>query len=286
MKKDIGLVCEGGGLRGMYTAGILDYFLEMGLKFPNLIGVSAGAIYLSSYISKQKGRNFEIQKKYINDHRYMSFRNLIKTGNFFDPDFAYFKMAKELFPFDYDTFKVSKTNYQVGTFNCLTGKTDFHSKENFSNLDETITALLASGSLPFLSKEVMINNIPYLDGGIGSPIPIEKSILDGNKKHLVILTQGENYRKKPLKYPKFTNFFYKRYPFVANALINRHKIYNNTLNKLSKLQDEKSVFILRPSIDVKVGRLEKDKTKIEDLYNLGYEDAKQNYNDIINWINN
>lgn len=284
--KGVGLVCEGGGLRGIYTAGVLDYFLEMDLKFPNLVGVSAGAIYLLSYISKQKGRNLEVQKKYINDHRYMSFRNLIKTGNFFDPDFAYFRMAKEFVPFDYDTFKTSKVNYNAGTFNCVTGKTDYHSKESFSNLDETITAVLASGSLPFLSKKVMINNTPYLDGGIGSPIPLEKSILDGNKKNLIILTQGKNYRKKPLKYPKFTKFFYKKYPLVAKALINRHEVYNNTLNKLDNLQVEGSVFILRPSKNVEVKRLEKNVTKIESLYKLGYKDAEQHYNDIIHWLNN
>ena len=282
--KNLGLVCEGGGLRGMYTTGILDFFLDMGLEFPYLVGVSAGAIYPASFVSGQRERSLNIQRRYINDPRYMSFRNLIKTGNLFDPDFAYFRMTKEFIPFDYDNFKSSKTEFKVGTFNCLTGKTDFHSKEDFSCVDDAVTALLASGSLPFLSRTVTIGGTPYLDGGMVSPIPIDKSIEDGNKKHIVILTQGKDYKKKPFKYKKLSKFFYRSYPLVADALINRHTLYNSTLEKLNQMEKEGNVFIFRPSVSLEVNRLEKDVSKIEALYSLGYEDAKREYSRLLQWL--
>lgn len=282
--KDIGVVCEGGGLRGMYTAGVLDYFLDAGLEFPYLVGVSAGAIYPASYISRQRGRSLEIQRRFIRDPRYMSFRNLIRTGNLFDPDFAYFRVTKEFVPFDYDTFKESSMRYKIGTFNCLTGDTDFHSKEDFSHVDEAVTALLASGSLPFLSKEVTIKDTPYLDGGIASPIPIERSIADGNRKHLVILTQQEGYQKKPLKYKKFTRLYYRRYPEVAKALLERHHIYNSSLKKMEEMEAAGEVFILRPTSTLEVDRLERDIQKIEALYDLGYRDAKNKHLEITSWL--
>lgn len=282
--KNLGLVCEGGGLRGMYTTGILDYFLDTGLELSYLVGVSAGAIYPASFISRQRERSLNIQRRYINDPRYMSFRNLIKTGNLFDPDFAYFRMTKEFIPFDYHTFKSSKIDFKVGTFNCLTGKTDYHSKEDFSCVDDAVTALMASGSLPFLSRTVMIEGTPYLDGGILSPVPIDKSIEDGNKKHIVILTQGKDYRKKPFKYKKLSKIFYRRYPHVADALINRHNLYNSTLERLDQMEKEGKVFIFRPSSSLKVSRLEKDVSKIEALYKLGYEDAEREYSRLLKWL--
>lgn len=282
--KNLGLVCEGGGLRGMYTTGILDYFLDMGLELPYLVGVSAGAIYPASFISKQRERSLNIQRRYITDPRYMSFRNLIKTGYIFDPDFAYFKMTKELIPLDYETFRSSKTDFKIGTFNCLTGKTDYHSKDDFSSVDEAVTAIMASGSLPFLSKPVTIGGTPYLDGGIVSPIPIGKSIEDGNKKHIVILTQGSEYRKKPFKYKRSAKAFYRRYPHVADALITRHTVYNSTLEKLNDLEKRGEVFILRPSKSLEVRRLERDVSKIEALYKLGYEDAKREYSRLLQWL--
>jgi len=283
--KDVGLVCEGGGLRGIYTAGVLDYFLDIGLEFPYLVGVSAGAIYPASYISRQKGRTLEIQRRYIKDPRYMSFKNLIKTGNLFDPEFAYYRMTKELVPFDYAAFKTSKTIYKIGTFNCLTGSTHYYSKEDFTHVDEAVTALLASGSIPFLSKEVVIDGVPYLDGGIASPIPLHQSITDGNKKHFIILTQPGSYKKYPLKYRRFTEIFYRRYPHVAKALINRHNIYNDTLEDIKTLKNKGEAYIIKPSRTIGVGRLERNVSKIEELYRLGYEDAKREYSDIIKWLN-
>ena len=281
--KNIGLVCEGGGLREIYTTGVLDFFLDKGLEFPYLVGVSAGAIYPASYVSKQKGRNLEIQKKYLRDPRYMSFRNLLFKGNFFDPEFAYYRMTKELVPFDYDVFKNSSTNYKAGVFNCLTGKTEYKSREEFFDVEEAVTAMLASGSIPFLSKEVWIKGVPYLDGGIASPIPLYKSIKDGNERNVVILTQPEGYQKSPLKYKRFTEIYYKKYPKVAAALLKRHEVYNSYQRELKKLQAEGSIFVIRPSEALHVDRLERDITKVEKLYELGYRDARRVYEEMMEW---
>ncbi len=199
----IGIVCEGGGLRGIYTAGVLDFFLDKSLEFNYLVGVSAGAIYPASYISRQNKRILNIQKKYLNDKRYMSLKSLIKTGSYVNYEFAFFKMSHELFPIDYKTFKRSNTDFKIGMFNCLSGETDYISKEDLDGIDQTMTALIASGSLPFISKEIIIDNVPYLDGGIAAPIPIDKSIKDKNNRHIVILTQGEGYEKSPLSRGKW-----------------------------------------------------------------------------------
>ena len=284
--KNVGLVCEGGGLRGIYTAGVLDYFIDQDLYFSSLVGVSAGALFPAAYISKQKKRSLMIKKKYMNDKRYMSLKNLIIKGSLFDPDFAHFKMAKELIPLDYSIFKNSKIDFKIGAFNCLTGKTDFFSKDNLSSFDEVITALIASTSLPFLSKKVKINNQIYLDGGIADPIPINESVKIGNKKHLIILTQGKGYIKKTLKYKPLINLFYFKHPRVTKVLINRHEIYNKTMETIEKIENAGEAYILRPSEHIEVKRLEKNISKIEKLYKLGYEDAKNNSNEILSWLKN
>ncbi len=283
--KGIGLVCEGGGIRGIYTAGILDYFIEQGLYFGFVSGVSAGAIVGASYVSKQKKRALKTQLKYINDKRYMSLRNLLKTGNIFDSEFAYYKMSKELIPFDYETFKKTNIDFHVGLFNCNTGETDFFNKSSFDSFDKVITVILASSSLPFLSKEVEIDGNLYLDGGIDSPIPLDISLKNGNKKNVVILTQYKGYQKQPMKFKPFISKYYLKYPYVAEGLFKRHKLYNKIIERIEEMERNGEVYILRPSERMEVGRLERDTSKILELYNLGYEDAKLNYEKLSKWLN-
>ncbi|WP_372714279.1 patatin family protein [Ilyobacter sp.] len=284
--KDIGLVLEGGGLRAIYTAGVLDFFLEKKLEFPYAVGVSAGAIYPASYVSKQKERNLQTQMRYLNDKRYMGLKYLLTTGNYINIDFTYRKMAHELVPFDFETFMKSTTEFKAGAFNCQSGETDFFSKDDFSSKDKFLEILIASGGLPFISKEVFIDGTPYLDGGIACPIPIGKSLEDGNQKNVVILTQDTGYKKSPLKFKKVTKVFYRKYPKVAAALINRHRVYNESLDLLDKLEKSGDVYIIRPCIKLDVARLETDLKKIKELYTLGIEDAKRHYKDLMKWINN
>lgn len=283
--KNVGLVLEGGGIRGAYTSGILDYFLEKNLEFKYIIGVSAGAIYSASYISKQKGRNLNIFMKYVTDDRYMGFKYLVKTGNYINLDFAYTKMTYELEPFDYDTFKKNDVVYKIGAFNCETGKTDFFEKKDIKNEDELLKDLMASGCLPFLSKETVIDNKIYLDGGIAAPIPIYTSILDGNEYNVVILTEPDGYKKTPLKAKSLIKVYYKKYPAVSKALLNRHNVYNKALKHIESLEKKGKAFIFRPSDKIGVGRLEKDTRKIKNLYELGRKDAERNYRKLLEWLN-
>lgn len=282
----IGLVLEGGGIRGAYTSGILDFFLEKNLEFNYIIGVSAGAIYSASYISKQKERNLHIFLKYVTDDRYMGLKYLLKTGNYINLDFAYKKVAYELEPFDYETFKENKAIYKIGVFNCKTGTTDFIEKKDIQNEDELLISLMASGCLPFISKEITIDNNVYLDGGIKSPIPLKEAILDGNRYNVIILTEPVGYKKQPLKARTLINLYYKKYPKVSKALINRHIIYNNTLKYIEKLEKNGDVFVFRPSKKVDVNRLEKNTKKIENLYKLGIDDAKAKFQNFIFWLEN
>lgn len=281
---NIGLVLEGGGLRGAYTSGILDYFLSKKLYFKYTIGVSAGAIYSASYASRQKRRNIDIILKYLNDERYMGYKYLIKNGSYINIDFAYKKMTYELAPFDFDTFHNCDLEFKVGAFNCIKGKTEFFCKKDFKKTDDLLESLIASGSLPFFSKETVINDRVYLDGGIASPIPIMQSILDGNNKNVVILTEDEGYKKEPLKLQPLIKLYYRKYPKVADALIKRHLVYNRALKDIRELEKKGDVFVFRPSKIVVVDRLERDLRKIKSLYNLGIKDAEENYERLLKWL--
>lgn len=284
MDNNIGLVLEGGGLRGAYTSGVLDYFLSKELYFKYTVGVSAGAIYSASYASRQRRRNIDIILKYLNDERYMGYRYLIKNGSYINIDFAFRKMAYKLSPFDFETFHNCDLEFKVGAFNCAKGTTEFFCKKDFKKIDDLLESLIASGSLPFFCKETIIHENVYLDGGIAAPIPIEQSILDGNNKNVVILTEDMGYKKEPLKLQPLIKVYYRKYPKVADALIKRHLVYNRTLKDIQELESRGEAFVFRPSEMVVVDRLERDLSKIKALYNLGLKDAKDNYERLLNWM--
>lgn len=283
--EDTALVLEGGGLRGIYSSAILDYFIEKQVNFPYVIGVSAGAIMAASYLSKQKERNLRINTKYLQDKRYMSLRNLIKEGYYFSKEFAYRTIPNDLEPFDYNNFYKGDFVYKVGTFDCLKGKNTYINLKEIRDNEKFLDILMASASLPFLSKMVNIDKNWYLDGGLGEAIPIYESIKDKNKKHVVILTRDIAYRKKEKKDSKLSRIFYKKHPKVAEAIVNRAKKYNETLDYLEKLEKKGEVFIIRPSKEVKVDRIETKTDKIFDLYKQGREDIKNIYDDLIKYLN-
>jgi len=279
------LVLEGGGLRGIYTSAVLDYFIEKQLEFPYVVGVSAGAIMAASYLSKQKERNLRINTTYLQDKRYMSLRNLIKEGYYFSKEFAYRTIPNQLEPFDYNTFYEGNFIYKVGTFDCVEGMNVYTNLKEVYNNEKFLDTLMASGSLPFLSKTVNIDNNLYLDGGLGEAIPIYESIKDKNKKHIVILTRDSSYRKKEKQDSKLSRLLYKKYPKVAEAIITRGKRYNETLDFLEELEEKGQVFLIRPSKEVKVDRIETNPDKIRELYYQGREDIKNNYENLIKYLN-
>ncbi len=276
-----GLVLEGGGMRGVYTAGVLEFFLEQELFFPYVIGVSAGAANAASYLSKQRGRNKKVNINFISDPRYLSWSNLIKTGQAFGMDFIFDEIPNKLVPYHYDEFYKSQSEFVVGTTDCITGEPVYFKKEEYGQ--DMLKIIRASSSLPFFAPEIHYKNKVLLDGGISDPIPIKKSERDGNKRNVVILTQNKGYVKKPSKLNFLTKRKYPRYTGLQMALAKRYQLYNDTLAHLDEEEKKGRVFIIRPSLPLEVSRMERNPAKLEKLYQQGYEDAKQAIGPLAAW---
>ncbi len=270
--KKVGLVLEGGAMRGMYTAGILDSFLDNNIKVDCILGVSAGALFGVNYCSKQKGRALRYNKKYIKDSRYMSLKSLIKTGNLVNTEFAYHEVPFKLDVFDEETYSKSKTDFYAVITNIKTGKAEY---KKLINVSVQIDELRASGSMPYVSKPVKIGNEYYLDGALADSIPVLKCKEMGYEKIIVVLTKPLSYRKK--KRPAFiAKIFYKKYPNLVNAINTRYIKYNETLDIIIDMENKKEIFVFRPSKDLKIKRIEKDTDKLQAMYDLGVKDFQDN----------
>ncbi len=267
---NIGLILEGGGMRGAYTCGVLDFFMDEGIDFSSIYGVSAGACHGCSYVSKQRGRAFEVLHKYAGDKRYMGFGSLLKTGCFFNYDFSMHEIPEKLHPFDYAASdKYEGTFYAIAT-NLKTGKAE---ALPVKNMREELDAVWASASLPLLAKIVYYNHIPYLDGGIGNSIPLSISREMGNTKNVVVLTRDESYKKGPNSMLPIIKMLYRKYPNFIETTKNRHIHYNQTLADIKQGVKDGNTFVIQPTIPVEVDRLEKDSGKLKALYDAGYQDA-------------
>ena len=282
MEHQVGLVLEGGGMRGVYTAGILEYFLESQLFFPYVIGVSAGACNAASYLSKQKGRNKTVTIEYASDPRYISWKNYFRNRQFFGMDFIFDEIPNKHVPYHYDVFYNSPSEFVVGTTDCLTGKPVYFNKHDYGN--NLLTVLRASSSLPFIAPEVRFKDKILLDGGISDPIPIKKAQQDGFAKNIVILTRNEGYLKKPSKFHFLVDRKYPEYKGLQQSLRNRYQIYNETVEYLEQEEKQGNVLLIRPTQPLKVGRMERNPQRLEDLYNQGYQDAKTAMSSIINYM--
>jgi predicted patatin/cPLA2 family phospholipase len=278
----VGLVLEGGGMRGVYTAGVLEYFMEQDWYFPYVVGVSAGACNAVSYISKQRGRNKKVTIGYIGDTRYLSYRNLVRHKSIFGMDFIFNVLPNELVPFDYDTFYNSPQQFAIGTTDAHTGEPVYYTKHQLKQ--KTMPIVQASSSLPFVSTPIHYEGRTLFDGGLVDPIPVQKSVADGNKKHVIVLTKEKGYRKRPFKQRWLAKSFYPQYNGLVNVLVNRSEIYNNTLETIERMEEEGNVIVIRPSSKVVVGRMEKDPKKLEALHVLGYEDAKRMGQRMKDWL--
>ena len=277
LPKGTALVLEGGGVRAYYTAGVLEAFMEKGLMFPYIIGVSAGVGNALSYISGQRGRNKILLEKYT-DSRYVGFGNLIKHGSIFGYDFIYGDVpGKHLF-WDREVYEKSETRFLMGATDCRTAEALWFEKHE---LDEKFSAARASCSVPYLAKIVKYKGMELLDGGIAAPIPIEKSLSDGNSFFVIVLTRNANYTKKPLRYEKLLTMYYRKYPRLAEALITRHDAYNRQIALCEELEREGKALILRPQLPLKVGRITRDLKKILPLYDEGLEAGRQGLQKII-----
>lgn len=269
-----GLLLEGGAMRGLYTAGVLDVFMQHNISIDGIIGVSAGALFGMNYKSKQIGRVLRYNRNYAANREYMGFYSLLTTGNVMNKEFCFNRIVNELDPVDFDTYKNSKEEFYAVVTNMETGKAEYIKIDDLRN-EEQIEYLRASGSMPFLSKPVSINGKKYLDGGIADSIPIDKIMSLGYDKVIAILTRPEDYRKKKSN-TFIPEMYYRKYPALVSAINHRYLVYNRQLDKVNKLANEKKIFVIRPSRLVKIKRIERDIEKIQEMYDLGREDAIKN----------
>lgn len=268
-----GLVLEGGGSRGVFTAGVLRYLMENNIYIPYVIGVSAGACNASSYVSRQIERNKQATIDYVDHPEYLSLRNWWKHRQLFGMDFIFDKLPNQLVPFDYNTFNKAEEEFIVGTTDCQTGETVYYNKSERAN--DMLTILRASSSLPLVAPIVHYDGRDLMDGGITDPIPIKKAINDGNKKNVVILTRNRGYLKKPQSFNWYLKKKYGHYHGLIQAIEQRHQIYNESIHFLMEEEKKGNVFIIAPTEKMNVGRVERNKAKLTYLYDQGYQDTRR-----------
>jgi len=279
----VGLILEGGGMRGIYTAGVLDFFIEKNIEVDLVVGVSAGGCHGASYLSKQHKRAFHTNVDYLHDKNYLSFSNLIKTGSMFGMDMMFNKIPNELYPYDHETFKKSKSEFVVVATNCITGRAEYFT---LTDMQKEILYLQASCSIPMFSNIVDVDGYKLVDGGVSDSIPIEYAIKRGCNKNIVVLTRDKTYSKNKVNSlaTSFIKRKYKKYPNLVRAIENRHINYNKSLDLVKKLEESNDALVIRPKSVVKVSQVEKNYDKLYNLYMDGYNDAKESYDKILNFI--
>lgn len=269
-----GLVLEGGAMRGMYTAGVLDIFMENDITVDGAIGVSAGALFGSNFKSKQIGRTIRYNMKYSRDPRYVGFRSLIKTGDLYGADFCYKELPNKLDIFDVETYQNTPMDFYVVTTDVNTGKPIYHLCPNGDSVD--IEWYRASASMPLVSRIVKIDGIEMLDGGISDSIPIRKFREMGYEKNIVILTQHNGYRKKKSNaLPLIKLKLGKQYPNLVHDMETRHEMYNQTLDALKEMESRGEVYIIQPKDPITIKRTERDPEKLKKLYDIGRKEGKE-----------
>ncbi len=280
---DAGLVLEGGGMKGIYTAGVLEFFMEKDLYFKNCYGVSAGACHMCSYISKQKKRAYRVALDYLDDPNYCSAKSLLTTGDLFNVKMCYDTIPNKLDPYDYKAASKYEGNAYAVVTNIRTGKPEYML---LRELHKDIIAVRASSSLPLVARNVKIGGEYYLDGGISDAVPVKKAVDDGNAKNVVVLTKEVGYVRKPA--PKsnlnLIRLKYSKYPKVYELMADRHTRYNDTLSFLEEEKAAGRAFVIRPKKPNDIGRIEKDRKKLEWLYEIGYNDAKESYDELMRFL--
>lgn len=277
-----GLILEGGGMKGIYTAGVLDFFMEKDIYFTSCYGVSAGACHMCSYLSKQPGRAFRISVNYLDQKQYCSPQSLMKTGDLFGVDMCYGLIPDYLDPYDFETFEKYEGNAYAVVTNIRTGKPEYML---LKDMHKDIIAVRASSSLPLVARNVKIGDELYLDGGISDSIPIRQSMRDGNRKNVIIMTKEEGYVRQPAG-PELglIRARYVRYPKIYELMRERHLNYNTTVQYIEEQQEKGEVFVIRPKKPSDVKRVDRNRERLETLYHEGYEDAQACYLDMLEYL--
>ena len=278
----IGLVLEGGGMRGLFSAGVLDALLDLKeLSVNGIVGVSSGALFGVNYVSKQKERAVRYNKKYADDKRYMGLHSWITTGNAVNKDFAFYELPYKLDVFDNETFKKAKTDFYVVMTNVESGKPEYVLIEDAFAQMEYLRATSAS---PFASKIIEINGKKYLDGGISDSIPIDFCESLGYDKIIAVLTRPEGtYKEDKLGF--LYKLVYRKYPNLVNSLLNMATDYEKVLAKIKDLENKGKIFVVRPPEVLKIGRLEKNRDKIQKVYDTGLNTGLKELDNIVKYLN-
>ena len=272
-------VLEGGAMRGLYSAGVLDVFMQKGISTDAIYGVSAGALFGINFKSKQIGRAIRYNLKYAHEKNYMGLYSLVTTGDIMNKEFCFNKLVNELDKFDFDTFNESPIDFYAVVTNVESGKAEYI---KISEARYGLEALRASGSMPFVSRCVNFEGGKYLDGAISDPIPLQKALDDGYEKIIVVLTRPDGYQKHKERMPY--KLFYKKYPKFIKTAINQPEHYNRTLDLIKKLENEGKIVVLRPSKDLKIARVEKKLEKLTAIHKLGVDDCILNLDRIRNYL--
>ena len=275
----VALVLEGGAMRGLYTAGVLDMFMENNINVDTILGVSAGALFGINYKSKQIGRALRYNLKYAHDKRYMGMYSLLTTGDVMNKDFCFNKLVYDLDPLDFDTFDNSSIEFYAVITNVETGKAEYI---KISDVKRDMEYLRASGSMPFVSNLVEINGNKYLDGAVADPIPFKKALDMGYGKIIVIQTRPADFKKSKSCLPY--GLVYKKYPEFVKTAQNAYINYNETLDLIRKYENDGKIIVLRPSETIKMQRVEKNLNKLQAIYNVGIKDCNNNLSKIKKYI--
>ncbi len=280
----VGLVLEGGGMRGIYTAGVLDALMDNNIKIDGIIGTSAGAIFGVNYFSKQRGRIVRYNKRFCKEKKNISIHSLVTTGNIINKEFAFYKVPFELDVFDDEEYKKATKEYYATVTNVKTGEAE-HIK--IDSVYDQMEALRASAAIPLVSKIVELDGKKYLDGGIGDSIPVEKMLSLDYDKIIVVLTQPKDYIKKPLSKgkEKMTRLMYKDYPNFIESMLNRHERYNKTIERIIDLENKKEIFVIRPSVKLNISVMERDENNIEEVYRLGLKEGNESIQLLKEYLN-
>ena len=267
-----GLILEGGGMRGVFTCGVLDSLMDRGVRFPYTVGVSAGACNGLSYMSGQRGRGRFSNIDLLDKYRYIGLKHLLLKGNIMDFDLLFHTFPEEIIPYHYDVYARTEERYEMVTTNCLTGKACYYEEKH--NPTRIIDIVKASSSLPFVCPIAYVDGTPMLDGGIADSIPLGRARELGYDNNVVVLTRNKGYRK-PDKPSTVLPLFYRRYPALREAIRERNMLYNHQIAEVERLEERGELVVIRPLKPIVVDRMERDTRKLLDLYEEGYRCAEQ-----------
>jgi len=280
MKK--GLIMEGGGMRGMFTAGVTDVLMENGIEFDGAIGVSAGACFGCNYISRQPGRAIRYNMEYCRDKRFCSMWSWIFTGDVFGADFCYREIPDELDIFDTDAFEKNPMEFYVVCTDVETGKALYYRCKDGKKRD--VKFIRASASMPLASRVVEIGKYKLLDGGVADSVPLKFFEKKGYDKNIVVLTRPDDYVKGPNKLMPLIRVVLKKYPKIIEAMEKRHEMYNETIEYIREKEKKGEILVIRPDSDVGIKQIEKNPDKLYEVYLMGRAHAERQLEDIVKFL--